>query len=133
MAGTPPLRTCGMATMIIRDDALWARHIEGDPEIERRIRALAPDDPIVLKIEGRPMRFRKMRDSGPRPTDWLMTDGLLPDPASSPEWRALQKRRGGMVTVELEHGAAADPYLLSLAATLTEWNSPDDAAAYDGL
>ena len=37
-----------------------------------------------------------------------------------------------MITVEPET-AKADPYLLSLTATLSEWNSPEDAAAYDGL
>ncbi|NEU13948.1 hypothetical protein G3T14_17700 [Methylobacterium sp. BTF04] len=117
-----------MATMIIRDDALWARHIEGDAALAQRIRALPADDAIVLRIEGRPIRFRKMRDG----RDGRPTDGVRPDPDFAEFWRALQRRRGTMVTIEPETGAI-DPYLLSLMATLTEWNSPEDAAAYDGL
>ena len=118
-----------MATMIIRDDALWAKHIEGDPELARRISALAEGERILLAIEGRPLRFRKMRDG----TDGRPTDGLRPDDASLPDWRDFQERRGERVRVELGDRPAADPYLLALTTTLTEWNSPEDAAAYDGL
>lgn len=117
-----------MATMIIRDDVLWARHIEGDPDLARRIRALPADDAIVLRIEGRPVRFRKMRDG----RDGRPTEGVRPDPAFAEFWKALQARRGAMITVEPETGGV-DPYLLSLSATLSEWNSPEDAAAYDEL
>lgn len=116
-----------MATTIIRDDALWVRHIEGDSDLTRRIRALPADDAIVLRVDGRTIRFRKMRDGG----DGRPTDGLKPDPDFRDIWRGLQARRGATVTVEPETGA--DPYLLSLTTTLTEWNSPEDAAAYDGL
>ncbi|MGU3539117.1 hypothetical protein [Methylobacterium sp. A54F] len=117
-----------MATMIIRDDVVWARHIEGDPELARRIRALPADDAIVLRIDGQPVRFRKMRNG----RDGRPTDGVKPDPAFSEFWKAILSRRGAMITVEAEAGSA-DPYLLSLSATLSEWNSPEDAAAYDGL
>ena len=47
-----------MATMILRDEVLRARHIEGDPDLARAIRTLSPDQPIVLRIEGQPMRVR---------------------------------------------------------------------------
>ncbi|WP_375463870.1 hypothetical protein [uncultured Methylobacterium sp.] len=117
-----------MATMIIRDDVLWAAHIEGDPDLASSIRSLPSDDVIVLRIEGKPVRFRKMRDGA----DGRPTDGVRPERESSEFWQHLQTRRGAMVTVEPETGRV-DPYLLSLTATLTEWNSPDDAAAYDGL
>jgi hypothetical protein len=116
-----------MATMIIRDDALWAKHIEGDPVLAQRIRGLSPNDAIVLRVAGRPIRFRKMRDG----QDGRPTDGVKPDPDFLNIWRDLQACRGTTVTVEPETGP--DPYLLSLSATLNEWNSPEDAAAYDGL
>lgn len=116
-----------MATMLIRDDALWAGHIEGDPDLVRRIRTLPANAPLVLRIEGRPMRFRKMNDG----RDGRPTDGVKPDADSSEAWQALQARRRETITVEPD--ASVDPYLLSLSAMLTEWNSPDDAAAYDGL
>jgi hypothetical protein len=116
-----------MATMIIRDDALWAGQIEGDSDLARRIRTLPADDAIVLRVEGRTIRFRKMRDG----EDGRPADGLKPDPDFREIWRSLQARRGTAVTVEPETGP--DPYLLGLTATLTEWNSPEDAAAYDDL
>ena len=117
-----------MATMIIRDDVLWARHIEGDADLARSIRSLPADEIIVLRIEGTPIRFRKMRDG----SDGRPTDGVRPEREASDFWRGLQTRRGAMVTVEPE-APSVDPYLLSLTAILTEWNSPEDAAAYDGL
>jgi hypothetical protein len=117
-----------MATMIIREGALRARYIEGDPDLATRIRSLPPDHAIVLRIEGRPMRFRKMQEG----QDQKSADGVKPDADFVEDWRRLQARRGAMITVEPETGAV-DPYLLSLSATLTEWNSPEDAAAYDGL
>jgi hypothetical protein len=117
-----------MATMILRDAVLWARHVEGDPELAQAIRGLPPDESLVLRIEGRPIRFRKMID---RATG-ASADGLEPDGADAAYWQALQSRRGAMVTVEAER-PMPDPYLLTLGATLTEWNSPEDAAAYDGL
>ena len=64
-----------MATMIIRDDVVWASQIEGDPELAETIRGLSPDDILVLRIEGRPVRFRKMRDGA--------TDGVKPDPSEA--------------------------------------------------
>lgn len=115
-----------MATTIIRDDILRARHIEGDPDLARRIRVLPDDGTIVLRVEGQPIRFRKIPDE--------LADAVRPDPEDAPAWQALRARCGTLLTVEMaEGGAAHDPYLLSVSATLTEWNSPEDAAAYDGL
>lgn len=117
-----------MATMILRDDVLRARHVDGDPDLARVIRALPPDQLLVLRIEGRPLRFRKIVDTASGDAN----DGVRPEPADAGTWHDLQSRRGSMITVEPER-PMPDLYLLSLSATLTEWNSPDDAAAYDGL
>ena len=78
-----------MATMILRDEVLRARHIEGDPDLARAIRTLSPDQPIVLRIEGQPMRFRKVPD---RATG-QPTDAIGPDEADAAAWRELQARR----------------------------------------
>ena len=117
-----------MATMILCDEVLRARHIEGDPDLARAIRALPPHEPIVLRIEGQPMRFHKVLDG----RTGQPTDAISPDDSDSALWRRLQTRRGTMITVEPET-PIADPYLLSLSTTLTEWNSPEDSAAYDEL
>ena len=117
-----------MATLILRDDVLRARHVEDDPDLARVIRALPPDQPLVLRVEGKPLRFRKIVDTA----TGQPTDSVRPEPADAEIWHDLQSRRGSMITVEPER-PMPDPYLLSLSATLTEWNSSDDAAAYDGL
>lgn len=117
-----------MATLILRDDILRAQHVESDPDLAQAIRMLRPDQLIVLRVEGKPLRFRKIVDT----ETGHPTDGVRPEPADAEIWRDLQTRRGSMITVEPER-PMPDPYLLSLSATLTEWNSPDDAAAYDGL
>jgi hypothetical protein len=119
-----------MGRMVVRDNALWAKHIENDSELVRRILALPSDAPITLLVDRIPVRFRKMRDG----TDGRPTPGLRPEPAFKPFWDAMQERRGEVVEVSLDGGAAVDdPYLSSLEPLLGEWTSPEDAKAYDGL
>lgn len=118
-----------MGSMIIRDNALWAKHIENDPEIVRRILALPENTPITLLIDDKPVLFRKMRDG----SDGRPTDGLRPDPAFKPFWDEMQERRGGKVEVRLKDTPPSDAYLASVAVLLSEWDSPEDAEAYDGL
>ena len=114
-----------MGRMIIRDDVIWAKHID-DPEIVRRILALPPGAPMTLLVDRNPVRFRK--------ADGRPTDGLRPDDEFRDHWRSLQQRRGEEVSIELEGTPSADdPYLKSTTALLTEWSSPEDAKAYDGL
>jgi hypothetical protein len=119
-----------MAHLTIRDNAVWAKHIEGDPEIVRRILALPQNAPITLVIDERPVRFRKMRDGA----DGRPTPGIRPDPSFKSFWDAMQERRGETVSVRLEGGPPlVDPYLASVQTLLSEWTSPEDAEAYDGL
>jgi hypothetical protein len=119
-----------MGKLMIRDNAVWAKHIEDDPEIVRRIEALPQNGPINLLIDGKPVRFVKMRDG----KDGRPTPGLRPDPAFKPFWDAMQQQRGQAVQVQLEGPQpVADPYLVSVAGLLMEWSSREDAEAYDDL
>jgi hypothetical protein len=119
-----------MGYMVIRDDAVWASHIEGDPELVRRILALPANAPLSLVIDDTPVRFRKMRDGA----DGRPTPGLRPDESSKAFWAAMQERRGKVVTIGLNQQVrTVDPYLASLEPLLSEWDSPEDAEAYDGL
>lgn len=118
-----------MGWMIVRDDVLWIRHIHDDPELTRRMQTLEDEAPIDLLIEGRPARFLKMR----RGRDGRPTPGLKPSAGSSSFWKAMQARRGESVAIGLAAPSAGDPYLKSLTATLGEWDSPEDCAAYDDL
>ena len=119
-----------MGQMTIRDDAIWARHIESDPELRRRIGALPQDAAIELVIDGRSAVFEKMKDG----RDGRPVAGLRPSPADRAFWRSMQARRGEVVEVRLpDRPPAADPYLAFISGLLPEWDSPEDAAAYDEL
>jgi hypothetical protein len=119
-----------MGYMVIRDNAVWAKHIQGDPELVRRILSLPASAPITLVIDETPVRFRKMRDGA----DGRPTPGLRPDASCKAFWDAMQERRGETVTIGLDRQVrTVDPYLSSLEPLLSEWNSPEDAEAYDGL
>lgn len=119
-----------MGMMTIRDNALWAKNVEGDAEIARRILALPQNAAITLLIEDEPVVFRKMRDG----SDGRPTNGLRPDSAFKPFWDRMQSRRGERVSVRLSDATPlTDPYLGSISTVLTEWASPEDAEAYDGL
>ncbi len=116
-----------MATLILRDDVLRARHVEDDPDLARSSARCPRISPLFFGSR-QTLRFRKIVDTA----TGQPTDSVRPEPADAEIWHDLQSRRGSMITVEPER-PMPDPYLLSLSATLTEWNSSDDAAAYDGL
>lgn len=119
-----------MASMTIRDNAIWAKHIEGDPRVVERVLALPENASVVLLIDGSPVRFAKMRDG----VDGRPTAGLRPaDQEAKRFWDAMQQRRGERVTVLLSEADPQNGYLASLSALLSEWDSPEDAAAYDRL
>lgn len=119
-----------MGRLVIRDNALWAKHIEDDPEIVSRILALPANAPITLWINETAVQFRKMRDGA----DGRPTPGLRPVHGSKAFWDAMQERRGEVVPVRLDGTpTAGDAYLASLEPLLSEWTSPEDAAAFDDL
>ncbi|MGY2051078.1 hypothetical protein [Methylobacterium sp. JK268] len=119
-----------MGTMVIRDEALVTARLLDDADLVAHLRALGANETVILRVAGEAIRFRRLPASvdGSEP-------GLVPDSGSEPAWAALRRRRHGeTVSVEIAgEGRPADPYLLLLSMTLDEWNSPEDAAAYDGL
>lgn len=119
-----------MSYMVVRDDSIWAKHIEGDQALVARIRGLPENAAILLLIEGTPVRFVKMRDG----VDGRPTAGLRPaDPHAKRFWQTMQSRRGEQVQIAEADGLPEGAYLASLSALLSEWESPEDAAAYDRL
>jgi hypothetical protein len=115
-----------MATMVIRDDALWIKHIEGDAAFRSRLMALRQDASISLVVAGRRTRWLKMRDG----RDGRPTQGLRPAPESFEFWKDMQSRRGEMVSIT---AADENTHLKALATTLSEWDDPADEAAYAHL
>ncbi len=115
-----------MATMVIRDNALWIKHIEGDAAFRARLNALKQDSRIDLVVDGRRTRWLKMRDG----QDGRPTQGLKPAPETFPFWADMQARRGEMISIM----PADEPaHLQALAATLSEWDDAEDETAYAHL
>ena len=103
---------------------------KGILQVVERILALPQNAPIVLLIDGTPTRFVKMRNG----TDGRPTPGLRPAISDAKRfWDALQGRRGERVRVALPEVPPHDLHLASISALLSEWDSPEDAAAYDRL
>lgn len=120
-----------MSTLIIRDDALWAKHI-ADPTLRTRVLELSAGAPLRIRIDGRSILFRKMADGRDgRPTPGLKADP--DDPSGRAAWAELQARRGESVVIDVDERKVADPYLVYLDELFHEWNSPGDAEAFDGL
>jgi|GEM_PF-6603293 hypothetical protein len=120
-----------MGEILVRDHAIWAKHIEGSPRIIETILNLQQNSPLVLRIDGKPVLFRKMRNgAGGRPTD-----GIRPDEAFKDFWKEIYKsRRGKKVSVEFdkEH-APVDTYLAAVSMLLSEWDSEEDNEAFNDL
>jgi hypothetical protein len=115
--------------MIISDHAIWLKHIENE-RIISTIARLGQNAPVVLKVDGKPVLFRKMRDGG----DGRPTPGIRPDDAFKDYWNRLyRERRGETVEIELDETPSADPYLAAVSDVMTEWASKEDADAYDDL
>ncbi len=119
-----------MAMMILRDDALWTGQIQCDPEIASHIAALPAGAAVTLRIAGTPIRFHKM-EGGP---DGRPLPGLTVDADHAEAWAALRQEHAGMVPLEIEASPRQrDPYRESLTSMLDEWNSLEDAEAFDDL
>lgn len=118
-----------MARVLINDHTIWLKHIESE-RIARRLTSLKPNAPVALRIEGKPVLFRKMRDGA----DGRPTPGLRPDEAFKDFWNALyRERRGEKVEIDLGEEPHRDPYLAAVSTLMSEWTSKADCEAYDDL
>ncbi len=116
-----------MAFVAIRDDAMWAKQIEGGKALKERIVALAPGEAIELEVDGIVGTWEKMRDG----KDGRSTLGIKPVGPMKTIWKRFQTRRGAVV--EVREVPTADGYLEALNTTLTEWNTPEDEEAFRDL
>jgi hypothetical protein len=119
-----------MGYVQITDNSLWVKHVENDEALAARILNLEDNAPIILQVDGKPVLFRKMRTG----KDGRAVSGVRPDETFKKYWNDLyQKRRGERLPIALADVPPADPYLASIAALLSEWDSPADNAAYNDL
>jgi len=116
-----------MAKVKVSDDAIWAKHIEGDSRLGEKILRLHAGQVIDLEVDGIVGRWEKMRDG----RDGRPTSGIKPIEAMRQVWAML--RRGPERIVDIREVRTADTYLATLDMTLSEWDSPEDEAAYRDL
>jgi hypothetical protein len=120
-------RETGVAKLKIADDAIWAKHIEGDQALQMRLSSLKPGEIVDLEIDGVFGRWQRMKDG----RDGRPTLGIRPIEAMRDVWSSWQKRRGRVV--DIREVRSADSYLAALTPLLSEWDSPEDEAAYRDL
>jgi hypothetical protein len=116
-----------MAYVEIRDDAMWAKQIEGGKALKDRIFTLAAGEVIELEVDGIVGRWEKMRNG----RDGRPTMGIKPIGPMREIWKRLQSRRGE--AVQVREVRTADAFLAALSDTLSEWNSPEDEEAFRDL
>jgi hypothetical protein len=116
-----------MGFVEIRDDTLWAKHIEGAKVLKARILSLGPGEVIELEVDGIVGSWEKTRVG----KDGLAQQSIKPIGNMKKVWKRFQSRRGEVV--EIREVRTADAYLAALSETLSEWNSPEDEEAFRDL
>ena len=115
-----------MAYVEIRDDTLWATHIEGGKVLKDRIVSLAPGETIELEVDEIVGSWEKTRIG----KDGRAQQSIKPIGNMKTVWKRFQARRGEVV--EVPEVKTADAYLGHFD-TLSEWNSPEDEEAFGDL
>ena len=116
-----------MAYVEIRDDTIWANHIEGGKVLKDRIISLAPGEVIELEVDGIIGAWEKTRIG----RDGRPQQSIKPTGNMKTIWKRFQSRRGEVVQVR--EVKTADAYLAAVSDTMTEWNSPEDEEAFRDL
>jgi hypothetical protein len=116
-----------MAFVEIRDDTIWAKHVEGGKALRDRIISLAPGELIELEVDGIVGSWEKTRVG----KDGRQQQSLKPIGHMKTVWKMWQSRRREVV--EIREARTADAFLAALSNTLSEWNSPEDEEAFRDL
>lgn len=117
-----------MPTAPIRDNAVWFKHIEGDPHFVRYLESLESEAVLELEVDGVVGTWQRMRDG----RDGRRTKGIRPVSTMKRIWdRWYETRRGEIVPIRPT--TTAESYLSGLEETLSEWQSREDDEAFRGL
>lgn len=116
-----------MANVTIRDDAIWLKHIEGGPDLQKRIRDMKAGDLLDLEVDGIIGQWERMRNG----KDGRPTFGIKPIAEMRQVWARLRQQSGRVVPIR--EVVTADSYLAAQTSQLSEWDTPEDEAAYRDL
>lgn len=116
-----------MATVTIRDDAIWIGHIEGGANLQERLRGLRAGDVVALEVDGVVGTWERMRDG----RDGRPTLGIKPISSTKAVWAEMRQKTGQ--SVPIREVKTTDSYLSSVIGTLSEWNTSEDDVAYADL
>lgn len=111
----------------VSDIAIWYKHLDSR-EMVACLEALEPEEEITLSVDGVVGRWRRMRTG----RDGRRVNAIRPTGPMKDHWGALFRRRRGAV-VTLAVVADGDDFLQSASALFSEWNSPEDEAAFRDL
>ena len=116
-----------MGYVKIGDVLLWAKHIEGDRQLQDRIINLPAGHSIDLEIDGIVGHWEKAKvGKDGRPTEAIKPVGPMRE-----IWKRFQARRGDIVRIR--ETRTADSYLQAASELMTEWNSEADEEAFRDL
>lgn len=116
-----------MGYVRVKDDLIWASHIEGDNALRDRLLTLPAGTSIDLEVDGIVGQWEKARTG----KDGRKTAAVKPVGPMKDIWSRYQQRRGDIVSVR--ETRTADSFLAALNGTLSEWNSPEDDEAFRDL
>lgn len=114
-------------TVPIEDHAIWFKHVRSRTLLER-LTKLRDEEEINLEISGVVGRWKRMRTG----KDGRRTDAIKPEGAMKSVWNDWFRTRKGEV-VTLREAVLADDYLALGSKLFSEWNSPEDEAAFRDL
>ncbi len=114
--------------MEIRDNVIWAKHLQTDTRLQAAVLRLKEDQKIKLSVDGIVGDWVKMRTG----KDGRPVQGIKPSGAMIAVWDRLQKRRGERVRVDWPD-SQPDPILQLADVSFQEWYSAEDEEAFGEL
>lgn len=116
-----------MGKVVIKDDSIWLKHIEGDLRLVTRLQRLHEHEVVELEVNGVVGRWQRMKAG----KDGRPTQGIKPIDAMRKVWTQMQEERGKIV--DIREVRTADSYLMALTPLMSEWDSPEDEEAFHDL
>ena len=113
--------------VLISDTAIWFKHIDSG-ELRKRIQSLQENQSIMLETDGVIGAWRRMKTG----KDGRAIDGIRPDGTMKDVWNKwYTNRKGEKITIR--EVRVNDDYLVNVASTFPEWESPEDEEAFRDL